>query len=334
MAELKNRVSLCIDDLEEMLGVARLPVAVNAAESDFFSEVDRIAAEIARNAKLRAVFISGPTASGKTTFTARMVEKLEELGRSALCFSLDNYYNVGAPSFDKDGRPDYESISTLDVALLKSDMRRLLAGEGVRLSEFFFGDGGRRAVAAEEVLLPKGAILLVEGLHGLAPEISGVLPREERAGIFLLPWGGLVSDARLLESRDVRLLRRLVRDARHRGSGALATIDYWPMVVQSEQSCFARYLRNADFYMNTMLRYEPLVTAAVALADIREDLRAYEEGRLAPSSFITKHRDTGDGFADIERALAHARMLTESLAQIPAADMDIVPDCSILNEFI
>ena len=334
MAELKGRVSLCVDDLEQMMGALQLPAVVEAAERDFFRRADEIAVDIAGQSRIRAVFISGPTASGKTTFTARLVSKLTELGREAFCLSLDNYYDVRFPEFDEKGRPDYESLSTLDLAHIARDIRDLLAGQPVHLSEFDFGETGLRSISDTQYTLPPDAILLVEGLHGLATEISGNVPRENRAGIFLLPWGGVVSDARLLESREIRLLRRIVRDVRHRSSGALSTIDYWPMIVLSEQSCFSRYLKNADYYMNTMLPYESLVMAPIALADIRSDLLAYREGRLPPSVFLRPHATVDKDFADIKRALEYAETLAKNIAIIPAADATIVPARSILNEFI
>jgi hypothetical protein len=95
-----------------------------------------------------------------------------------------------------------------------------------------------------------------------------------------------VADRRLIETQQVRLLRRIVRDSRHRGAHALATLDYWPMIVSSERHYFAEYLANADFYVNSMLSYESLVIAPLALQDIRNAMESYEKGDLKPSVFM------------------------------------------------
>ena len=333
MAVLKKRVSLSINDLENMLGTSKLPALAKESEVAFFSHVDRIAGLISERPSVRAVFISGPTASGKTTFSNRLVSSLEKTGKKAFCFSLDDYYWIDKVEFDEDGRPDYESISTLNLQLLTKQMKQLLDGEAVYLSKFSFGHVSRSVVAEDAVSLADDTILIVEGLHGLAHEISGILPKDIKVGIFIMPWGEIVADQRLIGSRDIRLLRRLVRDARHRGSSVLSTIDYWPMVEKSEQICFSDYLDSADYYVNSMLSYESMITAPLALVEIEKDLAAFREKKMLPSPFIQPYHDTKI-LADEEQALQYAERLMKYLRQIPGADMSIVPDYSILNEFL
>ena len=333
MAVLKRRVSLSLNDLENMLGTSKLPAIAKESEAAFFSHVDRIAESISKKPSIRAVFISGPTASGKTTFSNRLVSSLEKMGKKAFCFSLDDYYRLDKIHFDEAGRPDYESISTLDLPLLTQQMKRLLDGEAVHLSKFSFGHISRSVISKDAVSLTEDTILIVEGLHGLAQEISGLLPHDIRVGIFIMPWGELVADQRLLDSRDIRLLRRLVRDARHRGASVLATLDYWPMVVQSEQNCFSTYLEAADFYVNSMLPYESMITAPLACMEIEKDIVAHRENRIQPSTFIEPYH-TSKFFADEEQALQYAGQLMTQIRQIPGADMHIVPNYSILNEFL
>ena len=333
MACLSNRVSLSIGDLENMLGSQKLPGIVEQCEERFLSRVDAIAEKIVQDTSLRAIFLSGPTASGKTTFTNRMVSRLQAKNRPAFCLSLDNYYQLSDLHFDEKGRPDYESIETLNLPCILRDIRLLLEGEEVCLSEFHFGNGGSSTVSETPVRMKKDEILLIEGLHSLSTEISGAFSREMWAGIFLMPWGGVVSDRRLVESRDVRLFRRLIRDSRHRNAGAVATLDYWPMVISSEQHCFGAYLRRADFYMNTMLDYETMITAPLAISDILRDLEMDESGALSPSGFIRPYHPDRS-FADKESAVRWAKKWIEDLSLIPACDGNVVPPHSILHEFI
>ena len=129
------------------------------------------------------------------------------------------------------------------------------------------------------------------------------------------------------------MLRRIVRDDRHRGAHALATLDYWPMVLSSEQRCFDEYLKNADFYVNSMLAYESMVVAPLAWMDISEAISRFEKNRLEPSVFMSKE-SSQKAFADLDLALVSANKLLRDLARIPAVNPAFVPDHSILNEFL
>ena len=188
-------------------------------------------------------------------------------------------------------------------------------------------------MTTELTQLQDNGFVLVEGLHGLSENILGEIPRENRVGVFIMPWGEIVADRRLIETGEIRLLRRIIRDVRHRGAHALATIDYWPMIASSEQLYFTDYLTEADYYVNTFLTYESMVIAPLALADIRQALAQFENDTLPPSVFISKF-STHKEYADLPRALAWARQLAFDLARIPAVPISTVPAQSILNEFI
>jgi len=333
MAVLQNRITLSLEDLEEQLGEKKLPAFIRDTEDAFLRRTEEVAAFIETNPGIRAVLVSGPTSSGKTTFTDRLVRSLEARGRHALRLSLDDYYNVAELRFDRDGRPDYESISTLDIDLAAENIKSLISGEPVELPLFDFATRMRLPHQGKTTRLQDDGFVLVEGLHGLSKEILDAVPREHRVGIFIMPWGEVVADRRLIETQEIRLLRRIIRDVRHRGAHALATIDYWPMIASSEQQYFTDYLTAADFYVNSFLTYESMVVAPLALADIREAITCYDHGELAPSVFLGKFREHKE-FADLPRAMAWARQLAFDLARIPAAPKTIVPPCSILQEFI
>ena len=248
--------------------------------------------------------------------------------------SLDDYYSVENLHFDEAGRPDYESLTTIDTQLACENIKDLLAGRVTKMPVFDF----HKRIRADETEFPQlylenDGLLLVEGLHGLSPEIAGLIPRELWLGIFIMPWGEVVADRRLIESQEVRLLRRIIRDVRHRGAHALATLDYWPMIAASEQNYFPEYLANADFYVNSLLSYESMVVAPLALADIKSDLAQYEQDTLPPSVFLAL-AEPAKSYADLPAALAAARKLVDDLSRIPSADAKIVPENSILNEFL
>ena len=334
MAILENRLTLSIEDLEEHMGALRLPRYVREAEDAFLERTHEIAQHIVSNPRIRAIFVSGPTSSGKTTFADRLITSLLSVGKKAMRVSLDDYYSVEHLYFDVKGRPDYESLTTIDTQLACENIKDLLAGRVTSMPVFDFHKR-ERADAAEfpQVRLDSEGLLLVEGLHGLSPEIAGLIPRELWLGIFIMPWGEVVADRRLIESQEVRLLRRIIRDVRYRGAHALATLDYWPMIASSEQNYFPEYLANADFYVNSLLSYESMVVAPMALADIKSALVQYEQNTLAPSVFLA-HAVPAKTYADLPAALDTARKLVRDLSRIPSADPRIVPPNSILNEFL
>lgn len=334
MAILENRLTLSIEDLEEHLGAIRLPRYVREAEDAFLERTHQIAQHIVNNPRIRAIFVSGPTSSGKTTFSDRLITCLLSEGKTAMRMSLDDYYSIENLQFDKAGRPDYESLTTIDTQLACENIKDLLAGQVTSMPVFDFHTRIRaEATEFPRVQLGSDGLLLVEGLHGLSPEIAGLIPRELWLGIFIMPWGEVVADRRLIESQEVRLLRRIIRDVRHRGAHALATLDYWPMIAASEQNYFPEYLASADFYVNSLLSYESMVVAPLALADIKSALAQYEQNTLAPSVFLA-HAEPAKPYADLPAALVTAHKLVQDLSRVPSADAGIVPANSILNEFL
>ncbi|MBO4928768.1 MAG: hypothetical protein J5379_11060 [Clostridiales bacterium] len=333
MANLQDKIRVSIDDLEDMLGVFGLPDFISKAEARFVRQTAEIAQDVVEHPKVKVVFVSGPTSSGKTTFTDRLVSQLSMRGKKAIRLSLDDYYNLQALSFDDEGRPDFESVETLDMRLASMDLARLVSGDEVVPPTFDFMIRQRVESKKPPLSIGKDGIVVVEGLHGLCDETTGSFDKEQYLGIFIMPYASVMQDRRLLDSDDLRMLRRIVRDVRHRGAHALTTIDYWPMIHNSEQEYYRDYLTKADYHVNSFLAYEPLVIAALASRDIQEALAAYEQGLLAPSVFMERSNVKKD-FANIEKAVAKARMLQSWLAQIPQAKEKFVPKTSILNEFL
>lgn len=329
MAELGPLLRVSVDDLEASLGARRLREYVRACESGFLDRILDISWTVALDERIRAVFISGPTASGKTTFTDRLAGALRMMGRQAMTLSIDDYYLSGSFSQDERGRPDFESFETIDADRMVADLQGLLSGRPTVLPRFDFKTRTRREDPGDPVTASDGTVLLVEGLHGLNGAVMGRLPPETRRGVFIMPYGQLYSDRQLLDWRDIRILRRISRDVRHRGSPALATLDYWPMIDRTEQAMFPAYLAAADEYVNSAMAYEFFVIAPMAGRFLADSLDRYGSGDLR-TSWYTAH----GGFADIDRAIPEARRLIAAIQSIPPAQPGFVPDISILNEFI
>ena len=330
MAELTQMKIVSIGELENELGVQKWPRFVEACEMDFQQRIQQIAGRILDRQDVKAVFVSGPTASGKTTFSDRLARVLAANGRPTRIISLDDYYQTTLIEYDADGRPDFESIHTLDTDQMVEDFKALLNGETVQLPRFDFIRRCRVFEKKMKIQLNKSDIVLIEGLHGLSDQVAGHFSHQQYFGVFIMPWCTLHDGRQLLGSRDLRIMRRISRDVLHRGSTAISTLDYWPMIDHTEQQFFPRYLAKADEYINSALPYEYSVIAPLTASHIRESLRQYEQGVLPGSVY----RINQDGYADLRTALADANVLLDACNRIPHTDRQLVPAESILNEFI
>lgn len=329
MAVLENHVNVTLGDLERNLTSFKIEDYIFSCENKFDDQVLKIAKDIISDGKIRAVFISGPTASGKTTFTHKLAGYLQNAGKQTEILSLDDYYYFTEYSFDEYGRPDFESLDILDTKLMLEQIESLIEGREVLVPGFDFIVKDRDPAKARKISIPENGILLVEGLHGLSDYISGTLPKYEWVGVFIMPYATLMDDIRLLDMRDIRILRRSARDVLHRGASALATIDYWPMLDSAEDLHFPEYLKNADYYINSFMPYEFYCVAPLAHNLILKSLSDYNNGKPIDSN-LTKHK----GLAQPEPAITLAERLVKATQKIPKISLNLVPETSILNEFI
>ena len=207
MAELRDRIDITVEELEESLGAVRLPRFIAESEKSFVGRIDSICDEICSDTNKRAIFVSGPTSSGKTTFTLRLSNTINKRGRKAVHLSLDDYYNIKDVKCDKEGRPDFETIDALDVERIQRDIKALLDGETVVPPFFDFNIRKQmEGDPANAICLGDDGVLVVEGLHGLSPRISGECPAEKCSKVFIMPYGNVYCDSKLMDSNEIRLL--------------------------------------------------------------------------------------------------------------------------------
>ena len=333
MALLEDKINITVEELEENLGEKKLPEFIRNSEEGFIKRIDRIVDIMTEDTSRKAIFVAGPTSSGKTTFTMRLASGLAKAGRNAAFLSLDDYYYLTDLRYDSNGRPDFETIDAIDVDRAHEDIHRIIEGKSVVPPYFDFQERVRKERdPGEAIVLPDDGVLVVEGLHGLNERVSGGFDGDILK-VFIMPYGNVFSDRKLMDSREIRLLRRIVRDKRHRASHALSTIDYWPMIAGSEDKYFTDYLSSADYHVNSFLMYESLVIAPLALQDINEALAQAANGTLEPNVFMERS-NKDKSFADLSEALACAQKLVKHLNKIPKVDPSRVPAESILNEFI
>ena len=245
--------------------------------------IGEIARDIARREGVKFVMIAGPSSSGKTTFSHRLSIQLRTYGLKPHPIGLDNYYlNHEDTPLDEDGRPDYECLEALDVEQFNKDMSELLAGKAVQLPTFNFKTG-RREYSGKYTKLEKDDILVIEGIHGLNEKMSHSLPAESKYKIYISALTCLnIDEHNRIPTTDGRLLRRMVRDARTRGTSAKKTIDMWPSVRRGEEKYIFPFQEEADAMFNSAMIYELSVIKQFAeplLFSIKKDEPEYHEAK-------------------------------------------------------
>lgn len=331
MAETGSMKYFTIRDLENSLGRKKLAHFIRDNETGIMKDIAEIAYQGAWDPDLRAVFVSGPTSSGKTTFTNRLAAAFHMHGRPTCLISLDDYYRDGFEAEFYDGRPDFESIYTLDIPLFLEQFESLRLGRETWIPSYNFKTGRREYHEHKKLRMPPRAILLIEGLHGLNEDIIGRLNHDELIGVLIMPWAGIASDRKLLGPRDIRIFRRMSRDVLHRGTSAVATLDYWPMIDRTEAIFFPDYLARADYFVNSALAYEFMVIPHLAVGQLEKDLELLKNPDVKMSQFGFLH---GDSLVDHELTIREAERLLIAAQTLPVISPDNIPENSILNEFI
>lgn len=246
-------------------------------------KLGEIAEQIAGDRGKKFVMIAGPSSSGKTSFSHRLSIQLRTLGLKPQPIALDNYFkNRRDTPLDENGNYNFECLEAIDVELFNRDMGRLLRGERVELPTFNFRLGVREYKGDYRRLGPDD-ILVIEGIHGLNDKLSYTLPRESKFKIYISALTQInVDEHNRIPTTDGRLIRRMVRDARTRGTTAEKTIAMWPSVRRGEERYIFPFQEEADVMFNSALIYELAVLKPFAesvLFGIPKDVPEYVEAK-------------------------------------------------------
>ncbi len=247
-----------VGQLNEQLKLSKASEFIKMAEALHEKKVVRIAEEIeACSQDVKLVLISGPSSSGKTTFSKRLAIQLKVAGLKPHAISLDDYFvNREDNPKDENGEYDFETIKAIDIELFNSNILDLMAGKEVQLPKFDFTEG-KRVYNDNTLKIGKNDILIVEGIHGLNPELTAHIEYRHKFSIFISALTQISIDHQnYIPTTDNRLLRRLIRDARYRGYSALETLRRWPSVRRGEEKYIFPYQENADVMFNSALLYE------------------------------------------------------------------------------
>lgn len=284
---------------------------VKVAEALHEKNVAGIADEIYRRRdRARIILVAGPSSAGKTTFSKRLQVQLRVNGLHVSMISLDDYFfGRDRTPVDAEGKPDFEHIDAIDRALFEEHMRQIIDGGEVELPTFDF-ETKQRVFRGRRVKLGRNSVLIIEGIHGLNPDLAPMVPADSRFRVYVSALTQLSVDANnRIATTDNRLLRRLVRDHKYRGHSASRTMKMWPSVRRGEERWIFPFQDQADATFNSALDYEIAV------------LKPFAEPLLMEVT-------------PFEREYAEARRLTAFLQNfIGMSDRD-VPNTSMLREYI
>ena len=210
-----------------------------------------------RRDRVKLVLIAGPSSSGKTTTSKRVSLQLKVLGLNPVVIEMDNYFvDRDKTPRDKDGNYDFEVLGALDTHFLNEQLKHLFAGEEVELPKFDFAEG-RRVFRGDYLRLKENDILIMEGIHGLNPELTSEIDDSSKYKIYASALTSLsIDENNSISTSDNRLLRRIVRDSRYRGASAEDVILRWPSVRRGEISNIFPFQENADIMFNSALIFE------------------------------------------------------------------------------
>ena len=273
-----------VGELNEAVASKESAMLINVAEALHDKKIGRISDDISRRyaeGGARIVLIAGPPSSGKTTFTKRLAIQLMTNLLEPKMISLDDYFvNREVTPRDIDGDYDYESLYALDLETFNRDLNALIAGEEVNLPTYNF-ELGHRVYKGKKLKLNSNSVLLIEGIHGLNPELTAHIDAKMKYLIYVSALTTLsIDDHNWVPTTDNRLLRRIIRDYKYRGVSATDTIKRWPSVRRGEEKWIFPFQENADAMFNSSLIFELGVMKELAddiLNGVPRDIREYAE---------------------------------------------------------
>lgn len=296
--------------LDTAIQARRVSELILISEALHEHRIAEIASFVMERAKeSRIVLVAGPSSSGKTTFSKRLAVQLLAQGISPFPLELDHYFldREHTPK-DENGAYEFESLEALDTARLQADLQHLIAGEEIQLPRFNFPLG--RSEPGQVVKLEKDQLVILEGIHGLNPRLLPGLTQRQTTRIYVSCLTQLNLDRHnRISTTDTRLLRRIIRDARDRGYTAQQTISHWQAVGRGEKKHIFPYQENADEMFNSALVYE------------LSAIRMLAEPLLRQVVFGTPE-------------YIEAKRLLSFLQWFLPIDADLIPDNSLLREFI
>ncbi len=273
-------------------------------------KIAKIADEVLKRDKVKMILIAGPSSSGKTTFAKRLGLQLRLNGLKAVTISVDNYFVEREENpRDENGKLDFECLEAIDIKLFNEHLKKLFAGEEIKVPTFNFKTG-HKEYKGNTMKLEKDEVLVIEGIHCLNDELTKEIPKEQKYKIYISALTVLNIDYyNRISTTDTRLVRRIVRDNQFRGYSALHTLQMWDSVNRGEYKNIFKYQEEADVMFNSSLIYELAVLKDYAIPLLKQIDNTIPE-------------------------FSEAKRLYKMLRYFETIPAKLVPNNSLLREFI
>jgi uridine kinase len=308
-----------IESVNERIRKGDFPQIVHECESFYETQLDTAAELIKeRSNELKMVMVSGPSSSGKTTTTMKLEMRLKKMGMSFVPLVVDHYFfDLDVHPKDEFGDYDFETPQALDLELINEHLKKLAAGEEVKIPYYDFKTG-KRFLDQTPLQIHENEVLLIDSLHGLYPEFSKEIPASQKFKLYLEPLLQMKdADGHYIRWTDLRLIRRMLRDSVHRAYNPEQTLLHWHYVRSSEKRTILPYSNTADYIVNTSMSFEVPIYKPILLEHFRDWEQKYSGDPLREDAFVRASR------------------VAKVLEQIePMSDQSAIPGDSVLREFI
>ncbi len=297
-------------DLNRIVSNAQITELILNSESYYDAQLQKTAEDIISRKDVRLVLLAGPSSSGKTTTSKKLMTNLKCRGAHVLQISVDNYFvdRENTP-LGPDGKYDFENLHTVDLDLFNKHLSDLMKGKKIEMPVYNFVKG-KREYRGDYLQLNEGDIMVVEGIHCLNDELTSSIDKKYKYKIYISPLIEMnIDDHNYVHTTDIRKLRRIVRDSRTRGAGALETLSMWSSIRRGEENNIYPFQDDVDQVINSSLIYELGV------------LKTYVE----PLLFCV---------SEDEEVYPEALRLINFLRNVLPIPSDDVPIDSVLREFI
>ncbi len=308
-----------VDLLNDRLQRGEFPQIVQESEEAYEEDVENaVEMIISRRNELKLVIITGPSSSGKTTTTIKIGRRLSQVGIRLVTLNVDNYfYDLEMHPRDEFGDYDFETPQALDLQLVSGHLARLISGQEVRIPFYDFKTG-RRQADHTPMQLHANEVILIDSLHGLFPAMTLDVPDEQKFKLYLEPLMQIKGPGgRYVRWTDIRLIRRMLRDAVHRSYDPHRTLEHWHYVRSSEMHNIIPLISTTDYILNTGMPYELPIYSHRLGSQFAAWVQEYRGNPLREDAFTRAER-----------------VHTLLQAVLPIQDESSIPSTSVIREFI
>lgn len=308
-----------ISGLNQRLFNGEFPDLVQETELMYNQDVENAAESIrSHQDDLKMVIITGPSSSGKTTTTIKIGQRLKRMGFNLVTLNVDNYFfDLDLHPKDEFGDYDFETPQALDLELINKHLVDLFNGQEVKIPYYDF-KAGKQYPNHEPMQLNPEDIIIIDSLHGLYPDMTRDIPKDNKFTVYLEPLLQIKDyDGIYVRWTDIRLIRRMLRDASYRAYDPRRTLEHWHYVRSSEMRHIIPNITKADYIVNTGLPYELPIYSAKMLDSFKGWIEDYRDDPVKQ-----------DAYSRASRVYDLLRQVT------PIKDESPIPPDSVLREFI